>query len=190
MTTEKSVLTKRMEAPYSKFIVYSDGRVFNSDKERFLPPFMINSGYRCVHLRVGGIDHKRLIHRLVAESFIENPHNYNRVDHIDGNRLNNDYKNLRWVSQEMNLLAAQLKGVSPDRSMHPYEIWCRRTGEVFIFPNFKQAIIYSGTSPTRYIINEKLRKNVSCEYQSIPDTEWKIRIATEMSITDYQWTLE
>jgi len=36
---------------------------------------------------------------LVAENFIDNTHNYTKVEHIDGNKSNNNSTNLRWVKQ-------------------------------------------------------------------------------------------
>jgi len=42
-------------------------------------------------------------HRLVALLFCPNPdESYNIVDHIDGNRTNNYYKNLRWTNMSLN----------------------------------------------------------------------------------------
>ncbi|MBM3208340.1 MAG: HNH endonuclease [Chlamydiae bacterium] len=45
---------------------------------------------------------KANIHRLVAETFIPNPHNYDSVDHKDRNKMNNHVSNLRWCSIEDN----------------------------------------------------------------------------------------
>lgn len=44
------------------------------------------------------------IHRLVAEAFIENINNKPIIDHIDGNKLNNNASNLRWVTNSENIM--------------------------------------------------------------------------------------
>ena len=43
-----------------------------------------------------------VIYRLVAELFIPNPDNKPCVDHIDGNKENNNVTNLRWVTYQEN----------------------------------------------------------------------------------------
>lgn len=47
------------------------------------------------------------VHRLVAEAFVEKPNDNNKcwVDHIDGNRSNNNVDNLRWVTPSENCLS-------------------------------------------------------------------------------------
>ena len=41
-------------------------------------------------------------HRIIANNFIENPNNYEFVDHINHIRTDNRIENLRWVSNRMN----------------------------------------------------------------------------------------
>lgn len=46
---------------------------------------------------------KFLLHRLVAETFIENPKNYPIINHIDENKQNNNINNLEWCTQKHNM---------------------------------------------------------------------------------------
>ena len=65
-----------------------------------------SGGYLYVHLRKSGKGNRRLVHRLVAEAFIENNLNKPQVNHIDGNKLNNVVENLEWVTPSENQLHA------------------------------------------------------------------------------------
>ena len=80
------------------YIIYSDGRVYSKRKKIFLKPFRNTKKYLCVDIHIKSAR----IHRLVAESFIPNPNNYTQVNHIDGNKENNDVSNLEWCSNRMN----------------------------------------------------------------------------------------
>lgn len=57
------------------------------------------------------------IHRLVAEHFIPNPQNFTYVNHIDGNKQNNNALNLEWCTASYNILKSielhpdQLRGM-------------------------------------------------------------------------------
>lgn len=61
-----------------------------------------DTGYEKTTLYINGEKVYVTIHRLVAEAFIPNPENKPFVDHIDGNRANNNVSNLRWVTPEEN----------------------------------------------------------------------------------------
>ena len=55
-------------------------------------------GYR--RIRIQGKTFK--VHRLVATAFIPNPDNLPYVLHKDGNRENNDFRNLEWSAVQSN----------------------------------------------------------------------------------------
>ena len=44
-----------------------------------------------------------LVHRLVAEAFIDNPQGYTEIDHINRNKSDNSVTNLRWVTHSENM---------------------------------------------------------------------------------------
>ncbi len=59
------------------------------------------------------------VHRLVDMAFVPNPHNYNEVDHIDGNKKNPSSDNLEWVSHQENIKSVTARGsYSGERNSH------------------------------------------------------------------------
>lgn len=56
-------------------------------------------GYQCVYIRINKKRCFKLVHRLVAESFIPNPDNKPQVNHIDGNKKKNYVDNLEWCTR-------------------------------------------------------------------------------------------
>lgn len=70
-----------------------------------------NRGYMSVRVRQNGKSVSKLVHRLVAETFIEKEgSNLNVVNHKDCNQKNNYYKNLEWCTQKQNLHHAKQNG--------------------------------------------------------------------------------
>lgn len=84
--------------PYS---IDKEGNVKNLARGNYLNGSILHT-YRYINFRWNGNQKNKAVHQLVAKAFIENPNNYVMVDHIDGNRLNNNVENLRWVSAREN----------------------------------------------------------------------------------------
>ena len=63
-----------------------------------LSPYIDKDGYACVSLRVGDKSKAFKVHRLVAVTFLETSDLSLQVNHIDGNKLNNHFTNLEWIS--------------------------------------------------------------------------------------------
>ena len=104
----------RIITNYPKYLITEDGRVFSmwvhSKNPKGLPkeikPYPDSSGYLSIRLTSEPKKGKMYkIHRLVAMMYL--PKNSNetlQIDHIDSNKLNNHYSNLRWITQKANLL--------------------------------------------------------------------------------------
>lgn len=61
-----------------------------------------NKGYPLSNMSKGNKRYSRATHRLVAEAFIPNPENKPQVNHIDGDKENNNVDNLEWVTAKEN----------------------------------------------------------------------------------------
>jgi len=82
-----------------------------SIREKILQPGKNNKGYLKVDLIVNDIRYSKLVHRLVAESFLDNYSEKLQVNHIDGNKLNNAVTNLEMVTCSENYKHAYKLGL-------------------------------------------------------------------------------
>lgn len=72
--------------------------------ERQLKGSINSAGYLTVTLSYNGKAESKFIHRIVAETFIENRNNLEQVNHKDRNKLNNKVANLEWMTARDNSL--------------------------------------------------------------------------------------
>jgi hypothetical protein len=82
-----------------RYKINKNGEIWSSRYKRFLKPHYNNCGYLKVSL---GRNNSYLIHRLLALQFIPNPDNFDMIDHIDRNKINNNLENLRWCNRATN----------------------------------------------------------------------------------------
>lgn len=119
------------------------GQVLNIKRNKILKIDKSNGrGYCNITLYKNGKAYRKVIHRLVAETFIPNPENKPQVNHIDGNKHNNCKENLEWVTQSENMIHAFKTGLeihgmkNKKHSLESKEkmrkkIICIETGEIY-----------------------------------------------------------
>ena len=89
---------------YVEYQVSNIGRVRNASTGKILKCRYRGKkkNYLAVALYKDGKQTNYSVHRLVANEFIPNPENKEQVDHIDGNKENNTFTNLRWATNSEN----------------------------------------------------------------------------------------
>lgn len=80
--------------------------------------FKPKTGYETVDLTQNGKTKTISVHRLVALAFIENPESKSQVNHIDGNKRNNFFKNLEWSTCKENIQHSFAIGLSKSGRNH------------------------------------------------------------------------
>jgi hypothetical protein len=81
----------------------SDNGNFRNKKGRVLKLNTNARGYLYCNISTKGKVSKVKIHILVAKCFVDNIQNKETVNHTDGDKLNNHYYNLEWLTRKENI---------------------------------------------------------------------------------------
>lgn len=90
---------------------YGEIRSLLTGKEQILKQQEDNKGYMRVSATYKRNRVRIKTHRAVAKAFVENPFNYPQVNHIDGNKKNNQADNLEWCTNSQNCQHAVRMGL-------------------------------------------------------------------------------
>ena len=116
MTCHSKEIWKDIQGYEGIYQVSSHGRVRSLDrivvrpngngdyfaKGKIIYVVLTKWGYNEVHLHKDNKTKIYKVHRLVAQTFIENPNNLPCVNHIDENKTNNNVNNLEWCTYKYN----------------------------------------------------------------------------------------
>lgn len=98
---EVLIINKKQIEGFDNYFIFKNGTIQNS-RGKNICEWKDNVGYLQVKLSQDGKWYYRRVHRLVAKAFIDNPNNLPQVNHIDGDKTNNNINNLEWIDNKHN----------------------------------------------------------------------------------------
>lgn len=160
---------------YSNYLLYENGTIYNTATKKYLKGSIGENGYRYYRLSKNGAKKMFYEHRLVAEYFIDNPNDLPIVNHIDGNKLNNQISNLEWVNYSDN--SKHWHKNSNIKSHQPTEYYTEDLQEE-IWKEFSNYLISSKGRVRHKIKNNLLRPSITCGY-------YKVRLSKNGMVQDF-----
>ncbi len=139
-----------------------NGNTFSYRKGRILKP-KIRGRYHAVDLYTGQCRKTISVHRIVAQAFIANPEYKPHVNHIDGDRMNNNATNLEWVTPSENLKHAFKIGLRIAKVRCVAQIDIRTRKILHVWPSIKNAAIFFGLPNGSNIIRSCKNKGSVCK---------------------------
>lgn len=138
-----------------------NGKVVSQHKRNFnneLKQRIDRAGYFTIRLSKDGETSTQYVHRLLALTFIETIPSKNYVNHINGNKLDNNISNLEWVTHSENMLHAYKMNLCQS---HGKRVIDNCSGKVY--QSIKEAADENGItySTCKNYLNG-LRKNMTC----------------------------
>lgn len=145
-----NTLAKDYEQVLDMYEVDKYGNVYGKDGNELKQSYN-STGYKQVALKLKGERRwkKCFVHRLVGYGFVSgHSEQYNEIDHIDTNKTNNKYNNLRWTDRKGNM----------ENPITQYNMWGIHGTECYIY-DFKLKYIgrFSSLHEAEKTINRTIR---------------------------------
>lgn len=132
-------MRKQLKAPFDNYFIDEYGLLFNKDNHQ-MKPYINFRGYYSVelyHKNNPKESNSKEIHRFVAEHFLDSWNPNLNVDHIDMNKLNNHYLNLRMCTKSQNAMnrtkqidnKSGFKGVYWNTQKNKWIAQCKKDGK-------------------------------------------------------------
>ena len=146
------------------YSISNDGQVRNDKTNKILSQ-STQQDYKHVTLNINGKAKRMKVHRLVAQTFLENPENKPYVNHKDGNRSNNNVNNLEWVTPSENTQHAVKTGLFISGVAKPVNQYSLDGILMMTFPSSAEASRQTGTSQENLTMCCKRQRETANDYQ-------------------------
>lgn len=109
---------------YSRYKASSDGEIYTPNWKggktgKVMKPAVDSNGYmRTMLVDDEGRTRTIKVHRIIAQTFIENPDELKEVNHLNGNKADNRVENLDWVSHQQNIRHSFDNGLQNNRGIN------------------------------------------------------------------------
>lgn len=158
----KTIIIDNQETNYE---INDIGEVRNKNTKRILKQ-QIQNGYCHCTLSVNKKPKRCRIHRLVAQTFIDNPNNKEYVNHKDGNRQNNNVENLEWVTPSENAQHAIAAGLKTKQGRkRPVVQYSMDGQQMMVFNSLAEAERQTGVRQSKITLACQRKRRSAGDYQ-------------------------
>lgn len=86
----------------NKYEISNFGKIKTIKTQKIRKPIISKKGYYQMIFYINKKPKSYFVHRLVANNFIDNPNNYEQINHKNENKLDNRVENLEWCNNKYN----------------------------------------------------------------------------------------
>lgn len=169
----KNIIWKPLKNYEGLYEISNTGKIKSLYKNRILKDSLTKYGYYQVQLFKNKQYKQYLVHRLVAENFIENPENKPQINHINALKTDNRVTNLEWVTSAENMNHAKKLGLLKGNEKSKYNA-CKKVKDTItgiVYPSLKQASLDLNIkySILRSMLSKKQKNTTSLIYLDSQD---------------------
>ena len=150
----------------------SDSGEVRKDTTGYILSQSTQQDYKFVTLLIDGKQKRMRVHRLVAETFIENPKNKPYVNHINGKKDDNNVENLEWVTPSENTQHAVKTGLFQNKR--------KKAVVQYNLDGEKMMIFESATEAARQTGGSQSKITMCCRRQRETDNDYQWRYADDI----------
>ncbi len=154
---------------FYNYHISNKGHITYKDSMKLRQPSVHKRGYLWAWFIIPNVGKKKLlIHRVVAQLFIPNLDNKPQVNHIDGNKQNNDIENLEWVTNQENRNHANIMGLTAKGNQLSKKLTDKKVTEI------RKKYIPFSKNNNQYTLAKEYGVSQSMIMKILNNTEWKL----------------